>query len=46
MHTHCYAYSGQYDIICNHMGTEAVLRALNWAHGAEWTRTYTSLLYI
>ena len=43
IHAYYYTYPGQYDIICNHMGTETVLRALNWAHGAEWTRTYVSM---
>ena len=45
VHTVIHIYSGQYDIICNHMGTETVLRALNWAHGTEWTRTYT-IVYV
>ena len=32
-------YSGQYDIICNHLGTERMLRLLSWSGQVEWTRS-------
>ena len=28
-------YSGQYDLICNHLGTETVLRELQWSGNAR-----------
>ena len=31
-------YSGQYDIICNHMGTERVLQELQWTGRDEWIK--------
>lgn len=31
-------YSGQYDIICNHLGTDKMLRLLSWAGQEEWLR--------
>lgn len=29
-------YSGQYDLICNHIGTETALRELNWEGKEQW----------
>ena len=31
-------YSGQYDIICNHMGTERMLQELQWNGREEWIK--------
>ena len=31
-------YSGQYDIICNHLGSEKMLRALPWSGRDEWLK--------
>jgi carboxypeptidase C (cathepsin A) len=31
-------YSGQYDIICNHLGTDKMLRLLPWSGQTEWNR--------
>jgi carboxypeptidase D len=33
-------YSGQYDIICNHMGTERMLRELEWSGRQEWLKAH------
>lgn len=29
-------FAGQYDLICNHIGIEKVLRALPWKHQKDW----------
>jgi len=31
-------FNGQYDIVCNHIGTENVLRLLNWDGSEGWLR--------
>lgn len=31
-------YSGQYDIICNHLGTDKMLRMLSWSGQEEWLK--------
>lgn len=31
-------YSGQFDLICNHLSTETVLNALPWSGKAEWNK--------
>jgi carboxypeptidase C (cathepsin A) len=32
-------YSGQYDIICNHLGTDKMLRLLPWTGQSEWLKS-------
>lgn len=32
-------YSGQYDLICNHIGTETALNELNWEGQEQWANT-------
>jgi len=29
-------YNGQFDIVCNHLGTQEYLRTMEWPHQAEW----------
>ena len=36
-------FSGQYDIICNHLGSSKVLRSLNWTRHAEWRTAPTGI---
>jgi carboxypeptidase D len=36
-------YSGQFDIICNHLGTEKMLNKLLWNGRAEWLRSTTGV---
>ncbi len=33
-------YSGQYDLICNHLGTEAALRGLDWNGKDNWGESH------
>jgi len=36
-------YNGQFDLICNHLGTQEFLRTMDWPHQVEWQvadRTY------
>jgi carboxypeptidase D len=36
-------YSGQFDIICNHLGTEKMLNKLLWNGRADWLRSTTGV---
>ena len=33
-------YSGQYDLICNHLGTETALRELQWSGKDTWGKAH------
>lgn len=36
---HVLIYSGQYDIICNHVSTEAAINKLSWIHQDAWLKS-------
>jgi len=36
-------YSGQYDMVCHHLGTENMLLALPWSGRADWLRAETAV---
>ena len=36
-------FSGQYDMICNHMGSEKALDNMNWSGHEEWLKVRTSM---
>lgn len=39
-------YSGQYDIICNHLGTEKVLNELEWSGQSEWLKAQPGVWFV
>lgn len=40
---HVLVYSGQYDIICNHLGTDKMLRMLSWSGQADWLKAQSGV---
>jgi hypothetical protein len=36
-------YSGQYDMVCHHLGTENMLQVLEWSGRSDWARAETAV---